>query len=142
MAATPAALPPLPTAPVAKRMKSAAQPGEMLVVAGWGKIGPSGQWSPHIRKAAVPYLPQPGCNQAMSEAGGGPVPDTHFCAGLGAGRQDTCGGDSGGPALIKRLGQPDMLVGITSFGPTDLCGFPGKNIGALLASPACDSSAC
>ena len=107
----------------------------------------------------MPFVPQPDCTDKMIEAGGGSVPDTHFCAGarpsglavgcasagwrgvdckmgslwlsarhpltapapprlsspepagLGGNRVDTCAGDSGGPALLKRAGQPDVLVG-------------------------------
>lgn len=50
-------------------------------------------------------------------------------------RQDTCDGDSGGPLVLKRPGKRDLLVGITSYGVTDVCGAAnGDNIGVRRAA--------
>ena len=54
-------------------------------------------------------------------------------AGWHADLQDTCAGDSGGP-LVKPTGRgPDILVGVTSYGPEG-CGHE-ENVGAYTSIP-------
>lgn len=73
----------------------------------------------------------------MRLLGSGPVPACHICAGQGANKADTCAGDSGGPIVWRRPNQPDLLVGVTSFGPSDACGTSATlNLGAYTSTSA------
>ena len=60
-------------------------------------------------------------------------PAPHWHAGWATDLQDTCSGDSGGPLVRETSSGPDMLVGITSYGP-DGCGSE-YNLGAYTSVP-------
>lgn len=52
-------------------------------------------------------------------------------AGLGLNNADSCQGDSGGPCVRRGVaGAADVLLGIVSFGPSTICGAPGRTLGA------------
>lgn len=100
--------------------------GLQLWAAGWGRTELADE-SVLLRKARLPVVGRAECDDFY----GGTLEFEHICAGGQLTRQDTCDGDSGGPLVLKRPGKRDLLVGITSYGVTDVCGAAnGDNIGA------------
>ena len=57
-----------------------------------------------------------------------------FVAGWHEDLQDTCPGDSGGPLVKEQASGPDLLVGVTSYGPDVECGSE-NNLGAYTSIP-------
>ncbi|KAL4457740.1 hypothetical protein ABPG75_012605 [Micractinium tetrahymenae] len=100
--------------------------GLPLWAAGWGQTQDASE-SAVLRKAQLPVVDRVQCADYL-----GSLEFEHMCAGGALTRQDTCSGDSGGPLVLKRQGKPDILVGVTSYGPSDIrCGaVNGRNIGA------------
>eukprot|EP01024_Parvocaulis_polyphysoides_P062666 TRINITY_DN718_c0_g1_i1.p2 TRINITY_DN718_c0_g1~~TRINITY_DN718_c0_g1_i1.p2 ORF type:complete len:211 (-),score=10.34 TRINITY_DN718_c0_g1_i1:59-634(-) len=96
--------------------------------------------------AFLTYTPVEECNQIVKSVN--PIfdinPEKMVC--LKNQRQDTCGGDSGGPVVIAdnnygigTRGEPskDILIGLTSWGPATTCdqlGMPGvyNNVGSYV----------
>lgn len=87
---------------------------EMYTIAGWGRMGESGEYSPVIRVAQVPLLPIEDCMEVYPW-----FTDTMICAGnLTHGGLDPCQGDIGG-ALAA-----DGYIRGVSFSSVG-CGRPG-----------------
>ncbi|XP_068618859.1 melanization protease 1-like [Battus philenor] len=95
--------------------------GELVTVAGWGKMNMSTDERANILQfVSLPVLTPESCNFFGK---GFKVEKSEICAGSER-NKDTCGGDSGGP-LMKIYdtaeGPKSFLVGVVSFGPT-VCG--------------------
>lgn len=84
-----------------------------------------GRNSPTLLKVQIPYIERSECRRVYQNSA--PITYTQICAG-GKNRQDSCGGDSGGPLQVASayLGEPKYIQqGITSFGPRS-CGAEGN----------------
>lgn len=97
------------------------QYGELLMVAGWGKMNMTTEERAKILQVVnVPVVTRETCNSLGKNF---QAEKSEICAGAQL-NKDACGGDSGGP-LMKVFDTPDgpknVLVGIVSFGPT-ICG--------------------
>nr|ADJ58583.1 seminal fluid protein HACP049 [Heliconius melpomene] len=95
--------------------------GELLMVAGWGKMNMTTEERARILQfVAVPVVDAELCH---SFTRGFAVLESEICAGAQK-QKDACGGDSGGP-LMKIFDTPDgpktFMMGVVSFGPT-ICG--------------------
>jgi len=91
-------------------------PGVRAKILGWG-VTETGQQSEHqLLQADVPMVSDAACATVWRDF----LPATMVCAGDEF--SDTCGGDSGGPLMVPRLGAY-ALVGVTSWG-SDRCGQP------------------
>lgn len=91
-------------------------PGASVLVAGYGTTCTGCSTSQQAREVDLPVREASACGARSGE----------FCAGqlssegdLGG---DTCGGDSGGPAVVEDGAGGRVLVGVTAFGVTDECG--------------------
>ncbi|RVG07957.1 serine protease [Sinorhizobium meliloti] len=94
-----------------------------IYVSGWGLTDPfsSNSKSKSLKDTVVPMQTNDTCNR--SDAHNNRVLESMFCAGLHVGGEDTCLGDSGGPATYVAEGKR-MLAGIVSWGA--VCGLPKK----------------
>ena len=109
--------------PDAERAGRIAAPGTTATVTGWG-IQDARQTSSHLLEVEVPLVGERTCSDAYSDE----VPDAAIdhrtlCAGLRQGGKDSCGGDSGGPLMV-RDGDEWVQVGVVSWGIG--CARPGK----------------
>lgn len=121
---------------------------DTLIVLGTGQLeyGKGGRIPDHLQQVDVPVVDMETCK---SNYAGDTTKNlalearSHICAGSAG--KDACGGDSGGPALM-RVGNEDVQVGIISFGIG--CGlerFPGiytrvSKYAAWLEANICDVS--
>lgn len=64
-----------------------------------------------LRQAAVLPVPAAACAERLGGAG---IDATQLCA--GAGREETCVGDSGSPLVAGDAGATDRVIGLVSFG--------------------------
>lgn len=95
--------------------------GDLLTVAGLGRLQEGGSTPSVLMEVDVPLI-----SDATCRAAGGSytnVGDVSFCAGLQQGGKDSCQGDSGGPIVINRSGTITQL-GVVSWGIG--CARPGK----------------
>ncbi|XP_050675298.1 CLIP domain-containing serine protease HP8-like isoform X2 [Leptidea sinapis] len=95
--------------------------GELLTVAGWGKMNMTTEERAKILQfVSVPVVRADTCEVFRK---GLKLAQSSICAGAQL-NKDACGGDSGGP-LMKVFdtvdGPKDYLMGVVSFGPT-ICG--------------------
>lgn len=94
--------------------------GMNSIVLGWGYTNRS--YPTTLQSAEIPIDDGSKCIKAFGKEF---VSDRMICADSGdtdSGKSDTCGGDSGGPALV-RIGNILMLAGIISYG-SGVCGKP------------------
>ena len=95
-----------------------------LIALGLGKIDDEVD-AEFLRQVTVPYMSNDECNKL--EGYDGWLGKQEFCAGYPEGGKDTCGGDSGGP-IVKRIERNgtfvDVLVGVTSWSPSEQCAQP------------------
>ena len=94
-------------------MQQAAAPGDIVNVAGWGRLAEAGASPSVLHEVQLPIIDQPTCNAPTSY--NGEIDETQLCAGLPQGGQDACQGDSGGPLWVTYQEQ-HYLAGIVSFG--------------------------
>lgn len=95
------------------RLDNYALTGDILTVAGLGRLQEGGLRPTDLHEVDVPLVSDAVCRQA-----GGPynnVGSVEFCAGFPAGQKDSCSGDSGGPIVVRSGGQTVQL-GIVSWG--------------------------
>ena len=92
-------------------------PGEKLQISGWGQLYFTGPIPEQLQMIRLPVQSKDQCIELMTSTN--PVMPSMFCAGDLAGLGDSCGGDSGGPAVDEN----NVLVGITSWGNN--CSVPG-----------------
>ena len=90
-----------------------ARSGDMLSVAGLGRLSEGGSRPSFIQEVDVPLVSDAVCNQSGGNYAN--VGSVAFCAGYPQGQQDSCSGDSGGPIVINRGGQIVQL-GSVSWG--------------------------
>lgn len=89
--------------------------GLEATVIGWGKQNEkSDLFSDHLRKTRVMIIGGQQCREWFQLAGRSLNISEHLlCAGYETGERDSCGGDSGGPLLVKHQAHPSMLSFIT-----------------------------
>ena len=90
-------------------------PGTRATILGWGATQTRDRSEDQLIRAEVPMITDADCARAWSTPF---KPASMVCAGNEF--SDTCGGDSGGPLMVPRLGAY-ALVGVTSWG-SDQCG--------------------
>ncbi|KAM5284402.1 transmembrane protease serine 11B-like protein [Hipposideros larvatus] len=90
------------------------QPGEGVVVTGWGALSYNGEYPVLLQKAPVKIIDTNTCN--AREGYYGLVTDTMLCAGYLEGNIDACQGDSGGPLVYPNSRNIWYLVGVVSWG--------------------------
>lgn len=90
-------------------------PGTRATILGWGVTQTGDQSQDQLIRAEVPMITDADCARAWSTPF---KPASMVCAGNEF--SDTCGGDSGGPLMVPRLGAY-ALVGVTSWGSSH-CG--------------------
>jgi len=90
-----------------------ARSGDMLSVAGLGRLSEGGSRPSFIQEVGVPLVSDAVCNQSGGNYAN--VGSVAFCAGYPQGQQDSCSGDSGGPIVINRGGEIVQL-GTVSWG--------------------------
>lgn len=115
---------------------SKVKPGSQTTVIGWGTVTdtPGAQLSPILNQVQINVIDHEKCvNNYMDSRDcrhgdhfkRGPrdkclafalVPDATMCAGEENGGKDSCGGDSGGPMIVKDNFHSHVQVGITSWG--------------------------
>lgn len=98
-----------------------ARTGDLLTVAGLGRLSEGGSRPSVIHEVDVPLISDAVCQQSGGNYAN--VGSVAFCAGYSAGAKDSCSGDSGGPIIINVAGQPVQL-GTVSWGIG--CARPGK----------------
>ncbi|HYI65235.1 MAG TPA: serine protease [Allosphingosinicella sp.] len=87
--------------------------GRLAATATLGSGAPAAQVSDRLRQAIVEPVATADCETRLGAAA--PAIDaSRLC--FGAGRGETCVGDSGGPLLADRGGGRDWLIGVASFG--------------------------
>jgi secreted trypsin-like serine protease len=112
-----------------------APPPTLAAVSGWGDTTPEPGGAPSyplgLRAARVPLVGTGLCQEAYA-AVEQPITPRMVCAGgttqEGAGRTDSCYGDSGGPLILPGAAPPagDVLVGLVDFGNgCAQAGYPG-----------------
>lgn len=95
--------------------------GMNSIVLGWGYTNRS---YPSVLQTAEILIDDG--SKCIKAFGNDFVPDRMICADSGdtdSGKSDTCGGDSGGPALVRISGDTMKLAGIISYG-SGVCGKP------------------
>ena len=99
-------------------------PGTMATIIGWGSLNPEESAFPEIlQEAEVPIVTR-ATALATTNYPAGSLTTNMIPAGHAAGGIDSCGGDSGGPLLVRDAETGDWaIVGVTSFGFGD-CGDP------------------
>jgi secreted trypsin-like serine protease len=107
---------PVPIVEIAGALEMAGvRNGDVVTVVGWGDTGVASS-SNRIREADVQVVGGVGNACAnVTDYAVGDITTNQMCIGVPAGGVDTCFGDSGGPALIRRDGRWVQL-GITSWG--------------------------
>lgn len=104
-------------------------PGQVATALGWGylsddeiTVDETPQISDKLQEVELPLVSNATCQAAY--AGEYQIADSMLCAGLAAGKKDTCTGDSGGPLVVFENNQWQQ-VGIVSYGGKSngpLCG--------------------
>ena len=112
----PAPQEPLPIIGAAPRDNEFWTPGVRATILGWGVTQTGGQSPNQLLEAKAPMVSDAACSSAWSAFSAVSM----VCA--GAETTDTCGGDSGGPLIVPRLGL-FALAGVTSWGSGE-CGEP------------------
>lgn len=107
--------------------------GKTATIIGWGRTE-TGELSDELLEATVPMQSDANCAGAFGPEFRG---STMVCA--GGGETDTCGGDSGGPLMV-RDGAFFVLAGLTSWG-SQRCGTLNRpGVYTRLGDPALDTS--
>lgn len=105
--------------PTADVVQAAGQPGNNVVVSGWGLTSGSGNTSNDLREITIPIISDALCKQSLGTAASLFKEPSQICAGSAG--KDACTGDSGGPMVASYNGRT-WSIGVTSWGPT--CGTP------------------
>jgi len=105
------------------------EPGDSMIIAGFGVTMEDGNPPATLQVAQVPIVSDATCSKAYADptpvAGNAFDPKTAVCAGFPQGGTDTCQGDSGGPLLAPLdTGSAVRLIGATSYG--EGCAREGK----------------
>ena len=91
------------------------------VVAGWGRVTPSGNAYPtRLQRADLPIWSDTMCGSIFASSYSAP---RHLCAGSTV--ASACVGDSGGPLLATNRRGEVVLTGVVSFGPEVCTTAPG-----------------
>ncbi len=98
-------------------------PGVVGKVTGWGQMGENDERYPDgLHQVTVPLISQDKCK---TQNGADAITPGMICAGLDAGGQDSCKGDSGGPLTVSNdSGTGQVLAGVVSWGIG--CGAPNS----------------
>jgi secreted trypsin-like serine protease len=130
--------------PAASSRPTAASAQSLATVSGWGDLNPEPSGQPayplRLREAPVPLVSKGPCEEAYATIEQ-PITARMMCAGgalpEGAGRTDSCYGDSGGPLIAEGPDPPagDVLLGLVDFGNgCAQAGYPGVYL--RVADPA------
>ncbi|GMH36973.1 hypothetical protein BSKO_04846 [Bryopsis sp. KO-2023] len=114
--------------------------GQQVIAMGFGRTSRTASFSPMLLEGAgFTFLPSDRCNEAS--AWNGLIKDGMMCAQDDL--QDTCTGDSGGPAILANYGESgdhysgkpewDKVFGVTSFG-TKECGTGAPAVFTLVSN--------
>ncbi|QAR33907.1 serine protease [Geovibrio thiophilus] len=96
--------------------------GITSTVIGWGSTSGSVDVYPDIlQEVSMPIVSNSTCASAMAPYD---IYDYEMCAGYASGGKDSCGGDSGGPLLVRKNGGW-VVAGLVSWGATE-CAAVGK----------------
>lgn len=99
--------------------------GSDAVVTGFGTTTEDGDVSSTLRQVTVPVLADTTCS-AAAVYGADYDDATMLCAGVMAGGQDSCSGDSGGPLRVTTDAGEPRLAGLVSWGNgCARAGYPG-----------------
>ncbi|KAL3285560.1 hypothetical protein HHI36_000090 [Cryptolaemus montrouzieri] len=110
--------------PVTQEAASYNFTGRKVIVTGFGATE-TGRNSPVLLKVNIPFVEPNECRRVYENSA--PIGHRQLCAG-GQNKQDSCGGDSGGPLQVATAlyDEPRYVQhGITSFGPRN-CGADGN----------------
>ncbi|XP_047026320.1 transmembrane protease serine 9-like [Helicoverpa zea] len=89
--------------------------GTTALVAGWGAMNETGQWSCTVREAELPVLSNEACRNTNYNAS--KIKEVMMCAGFPeTAHKDACTGDSGGPLIAENEEHMYDLIGIVSWG--------------------------
>ncbi|KAL3664580.1 hypothetical protein V7S43_010331 [Phytophthora oleae] len=91
-------------------------PGKATTMLGWGYTTDNGTVSYELRGVELPLWDDENCTKTMD------TDNSMVCAGGLVGK-DSCERDSGGPLVLESDSQ-DVLIGLSSFGPSP-CGMQG-----------------
>jgi secreted trypsin-like serine protease len=94
------------------------------VATGWGYTEALGQTSEELMKVELDIINNEECNNYFEDAKlDEGIIRSQMCAGVLAGKKDTCNGDSGSPIQVTTSDNHCLyhIIGITSFG-TPFCG--------------------
>ena len=108
--------------PDAERARRLAAPDTPATVTGWG-VQDARQLSSRLLEVEVPLVGERTCLDAYRDEPDAAIDHRTVCAGLRQGGKDSCGGDSGGPLMV-RDGDEWVQVGVVSWGQG--CARPGK----------------
>lgn len=105
-------------------LEKLAADGTLATTTGWGALVSGGTYPDRMQVVHLPIFNAEQCFEIYQQAEN---VDTQICAGVPEGGIDTCGGDSGGPLLVRSEdGNTWLHAGVTSYG--EGCaqpGFPG-----------------
>ncbi|GAB0092731.1 hypothetical protein DMENIID0001_077620 [Sergentomyia squamirostris] len=83
--------------------------GDLITVSGWGRLSENGPIPSQLQAIKIPKMNDVVCQNALMVTDA-PMTDRKLCAGTLSGGNNTCYGDSGGPAVWN-----GVLVGIVSY---------------------------
>jgi len=100
--------------PTADVVQAVGQPGNNVIVSGWGLTSEGGSLSDDLREITIPIVSDATCRQSLGTGASSFDDASMICAGS-AGR-DSCTGDSGGP-MVAAYNNRTWSIGVTSWGP-------------------------
>ena len=102
--------------PLLSKPGSDPAPSTTVTAIGQGLVAEQGSFPTSLQVVDVHVIDYEDCNDGDSY-NGKVNEDSMICAGVEEGGKDACGGDSGGPLLLKGdFPEDDIIIGITSWG--------------------------
>lgn len=100
--------------PTADVVQAVGQPGNNVIVSGWGLTSEGGNLSDDLREITIPIVSDATCRQSLGTSAGSFDDASMVCAGSAG--KDSCTGDSGGP-MVAAYNNRTWSIGVTSWGP-------------------------